>query len=138
MSGQDPAKHAQSKLPKNMYGKERIAAHLKEKARRRDKYEQVAIAHDQRTKRERGIFGSYASQKKVNEDHIEKLQAEIDGMAAKREALKEKIRFHQGNIAQLEEKSGETARKGEKAAAISAKYEAYLNMETDELNVEDD
>lgn len=124
--------HATPEAPKNVYGTAKIEA---KEARRRE-HEEDWIEHDRATKAARAKYRLYAERKQ----RLEKISS--DAEKRKEEIRLELLALDQKQVQmavaleELEEKFGEDAVRGEKDARISEKYRAFLEMETDELDLE--
>lgn len=105
--------------------------------RRRDEFAEAALAHDRNTKDSRARHQTYVSHKAVLDNHRAKAEAEIAGMEARKEELRKVIADMDEKAEDLEGRlGGEEAVQGAKDTANSAKYEAFLEMESDELDLE--
>lgn len=128
MSGhKTPAKH--------LYGAAKIEAQAVEKTRRRDEHEEDAINHDRRTKAARAQYAWFKERKERLEGICRDSERDILKKQTEQQVLRQKIQETMESLNDHKEQHGGAARVGERAAEVSAKYTAYLEMESDELDL---
>lgn len=133
MSDQDQGKRAP---PKNLYGAKKIEAFGAEKASRRDEHEEDYLRHDRNTVLSRQNWKHIEQRTERYQKFQKEAEVRLAGLPAEEEALREKIQHWKEELEKLKEKSRDKAQSGEDDTKLSAKYKAYLEMESDELDLD--